>query len=195
MGRLHTTLLLGILGWASCVPTVFRPARTVSAGEVEHVVTVAYPVEPDVSAPAVPGYTVRFGVDDSVDLGAGLDLVGSLSFDATIQVVRSRRFDLSVGPNVVYNIFVNRPSLGAPVLVDWNIGRMASVVAFAGPVYAFADDGALLLHTGTGVDLRIGEWFSLRPHVGSYWVLSDPRGGYAPYLGLAFGLGGQRDFQ
>lgn len=193
MGWLRATMALGVLGCIACGPPVFRPARTVPTGEVEHVVSVAYAVEPE--GVPIPSYAIRSGVADSLDLGLGIDALSSVSLDATIQLVRSRAVDLSAGPHFVLNLMTGVPAVGAPFLLDWNLGPTASFVAFAGPV---ALDGrtrpvSWLLHSGGGLDLRVTEQVSLRPYVGSLWMLSDAS--HLPYLGLAVGFGGRRDFR
>jgi len=200
MGRLHVTLLLGILNWTSCAPTALRPARAVSEGEVEHVLSFTYPIAPDVPIP-IPAYTLRYGVADSLDLGASIDGLSTVSVDATVQVLRRREVDLALGPQVTFNMiglmFAVGPSLSAPVLLDLNLGPAVSLMAIAGPmnVDLGKKDRIWLLHAAGGLDVRITEGFSLRPHAGSYTNLSDPRGSSLPYLGLAFGFGGRRDFR
>ncbi|WP_050725303.1 hypothetical protein [Vulgatibacter incomptus] len=205
--------LLGLvvvsLAFTACIPTAFRPARTVPQGEVEHTIG-AHVLRFDAEkfcekcelAEAfnfpTPSYTMRYGAARGLDIGLGYSMPGALSLDATIELVRTPGIDFSLGPTAVFDWFSGLPAFGLPALVDLNLAPRISVVGFLGPVFMIGRDtdgtrtNVWLGQAGVGLEMRPLPWLSLRP-----WMAIAGRtswGEMVGYGGLAIAFSGQREF-
>lgn len=211
---------------ASCMPMAFRPARTVPEGKVEHTLGVSALSIPDdengckydttgdcfegdmgVAGLTVPGasYTLRYGAAAGIDVGLGFATPTAFTLDATLQILRTRFFDLAVGPTFLWEISSNLPVLSAPVLADLNLGRAASVIAFGAPVLTFGHDdrddsrtAVWLFQAGAGLEVRPTSWLSLRPYVslfGPSLTATSGRDRPLRFYGLGLAFGGQREFR
>lgn len=196
-------LLVSPLGLLGC-PNVntYGTARTTPKGKVSHSVSAegwgfnaelettdsntGTTTKTDVNffLPLPPSYHLRWGVDDSVDLGFHVNNASSLAFDGKFNLMKGR-VDLAIDPGVQwYNISVNEYSTNlfyfhGPLLIDFNVSQELSFVLTPGVVYAYRTDSILadtdvlkaatidgvFGRLGLGINIRASKGFAVHPEV------------------------------
>ena len=205
-------LIIALLAASACVPVAFRPARTVAPGEFEHapgvmafrVDSLAEVARDRDSKEGLPGgsYQLRYGAAQGLDVGLGVATLGAVTAEATIELFRSELVDVALGTSFACDfVDVVLPALATPILVDLNLGRAVSVVAYAAPVayWPMPEDERLtrwMFQAGAGLDLRATSWLSVRPYAGVLGPIgrSSDEGLPIPFAGVGFGIGGSRGF-
>jgi len=208
--------IFALLAASACVPVGFRPARTVTKGEVEHSLGVmGFQVDspamddtigerPKPPKMTIPGasYQLRYGAAQGIDVGVGVASLGAVTAEATFELLRSEVVDVAIGTSFACDfVDVPLPALATPILVDLNLGRAASIVGYAAPVVYWPKPEAdrvarMLFQVGVGLDLRAASWLSLRPHAGVVGPM-EPVGNEGfpiPFAGIGIALGGDRGF-
>jgi len=129
--------------------------------------------------PYVPGYQLRYGLKDDIDVGFQFSGASALGANLKINPVRTRRFDLAFEPGVqVAVVPVLLPSFlvtsfQVPVLLGFNFGESVSLMLSPGALVSMTSAknetfwwrNDLWLRAGAGINFRVVRDFSIQPEV------------------------------
>lgn len=154
--------------------------------------------------PYVPGYQLRYGLKDDLDVGFQFSGASSLGANLKINPVRTRRFDLAFEPGVQVAA-LPAPLLATffqvPALLGFNFGESVSLMLSPGVLASItrtSDDilwwrNGFWLRAGGGLNFRVTHGFAIQPEVTVLRLL----GSSGPVIlmpGVGFSYGGLPSF-
>lgn len=232
MGELRVgafvVLATGLLATGCPNANTYGTARTTPAGEINHSISAegfgaqvettttdasgnSQTEKTNVFLPLLPSYHLRVGATDNIDVGFHVYNMGSLGFDAKLNILKGR-VDLGIDPGVQWYQYsvgiddtktkVNVLYFHGPLLVDFNVSKSLSFVLAPGIEYSYVSadvsggsesesarsaDG-VFARVGLGINIRTSKKFALHPEVTVFRNFRDDASLlYMAGLGFNFG--------